>query len=163
MRKRRKLNKDGKLNSQQWGVYNYLKKYGKTDATTLAGACGYEYDLDSQKRNLSRISMFLYEDVNFINESTEIEKTIVWQVEKGVLWYWIAESYDDVKEFVNRIYFKPASNKFKKAWGLLKKAEMNGQGKCIDTRGNVIDVNTVEARSSARRFVESYMNRIFVD
>ena len=163
MRKRRILSKNGKLNSQQWSVYNYLKQYGKTDASTLAGACGYEYDLDSQKRNLSRISMFLYEDVNFINNSTEIEKTIVWKVEKGVLWYWIASNFEEVKEFVDRLYFKPASNKFKKAWGLLKKAEMNGQGKFIDTRGNVIEVNSIEAHSKARRFVESYMNSLFAN
>ena len=127
--KRRKLNKDGKLNSQQWEVYNFLKENGKTSATVLASGCGYPYDEDAYQRNLSRINQALYDDVTFINNSPELEKSIVWKVENGVLWYWLAESFEDINEFVDRVYFAPALKKLKKGWNLLKKTEKDGQGK----------------------------------
>ena len=155
MSKRRKNNADGSLNSQQWQVYNYLKEHGKVGAYELALNCGYWFDEDAQKRNLSRISMALYQDVTFINNSPMLEKPILWEVKDKVMTYWLAESYEQVKEFVYQVYFDSAFTKLKKGWGLLKKVEKNGQGKLIDLRNNPIDGTT-----RAREFVESYWKGI---
>lgn len=152
---KRKLNKDGKLNSQQWYVYNYLKENGKVMARELVEKCGYYYDEDALNRNLSRISILLYKDVEFINNSPEIEKMIIWEVENNVLYYWLATNFEEVKAFVDRLYFKPALTKLKKGWNLLKKAEKDGQGKLLSAKGDIIDEN-----SKAREYVEAFKKQI---
>lgn len=145
------MQENKKLNTRQWQVYNEIKKYPGISARTLATTLDYGIDDDAKLRNLSRASIDLYKDIEYINESPEIEKIIIWDTKSH---YKIAENYEEVKNFVNRIYVKQALKKLYKSSNLLKKAKLDGQCKLISTKGDVIDEN-----SKARPFVETFENK----
>ncbi len=92
----------------------------------------------------------VWKDINAINRSLEIEKSILFD-SKGN--FWCARSLEEVQEYVDKRYKKRAMILLARASILLYKARQNAQGKLLSVRNEPID-----KKSRARAFVESFVN-----
>jgi len=106
-------------------IIEILEKNKKVTAEYLALQCGYESDEDAVKRNLSRYSLRLYNDVVEINKSDEMY-LILWEIKKGVMYYYLATTPEEVKNLVYHKFIMPAVNKLKVGRKMLQKLKFDG-------------------------------------
>lgn len=123
-----------KLTERQTNLYLFLKENGCTSAMQIVENLNYPYDHDAAKRNLSRVSKSLYLDIEQINRQKS--ETIVWKIIDNEMYIWLASTIEEIKEWVERVYRKPALNKLTKYSRALKKLRQQGQGQLFDENGD---------------------------
>lgn len=143
------------MNSLQWKIYNIIKQKGVVSSEEICQELDIQIDDDSNKRNLSRKSLSLYKEIEKINDDPQIEKAILWNEQNQ---YWLSRSQEDTENFVNRIYRKPALKKLSKMYLLLNKGKRNGTGKLFTS-----DLQPIDEKSRARKFVESFATDLEID
>ena len=112
------------LNERQTALYNYLLENGKVNVRDICQALPTYYTLDLSERSHNPCSM-VFADADRLNADCDIEKIIIHDSEYN---FWLARDYDEVTQFVDKLYRKRALHALTKRWRLLKKARANGQG-----------------------------------
>lgn len=140
-----------KLTTRQWKTYNAIKEAtenGKTiSRRELYLLQPNEYEWNDNARTHDQC-LSIRNDVNAINDSEEIEKIVIYDAKGN---FKLAETAEEVYDFLYRVYCRVAVEKFRKMRRIKQKMSANGQGKLISTKGDVIDDN-----SKARDYVEAY-------
>ena len=106
------------------------------------------YEFEDRDGNHSNCPQ-LYEDINIINESYEIEKIIATDNNNFHLL-----SEEAAQEYANKLKTQ-ALKRLRKYWNIQKKIDNNGLQKFISTKGDPID-----EQSKARHFVEAFLNEL---
>lgn len=144
--------KDKKLTTEQWNLLNYLKSKGKTDINTIIYDLGKQngYVLNSNPKTHDPCIQ-LRHDADAITNSRETDKIVVHDRYYN---FWVADNKEETAEWAKKTFLIPAITKLKKyhlITGLLK---LDGQGRLVDLKGNVIN-----EESLARPFVETILKR----
>lgn len=143
------LHTNKKLTPQLWELYNFIKERTLTDTkTTVKDICEEfpkTYHLNSKECNFSNCPK-LYEDIDFVNSSEEIEKIII----KDHNNFYLATE-EQAKDYANRL-FNRALKTLKKYYVVDKKIKRDGQGKILSCQ-----LTPIDEQSQAREFVESFI------
>lgn len=145
-----KENKQKKLTSRKWALYNLIKhnslvEHRKTTQKEICNALkdyGYEWDDDELSHDHC---VTIWNDIKDINLSHEVDKIIISKNFK----YWIGDK-KETNAFIDRLW-SDLEPRLIRYWAYLKKVSRDGQGQLLDRKLNPIDEN-----SKARTFIESY-------
>lgn len=143
------------MTQQQWKIYDLIKSSVFISNLELCEKLGVSIDEDSVKRNLSRKSLDIQKEIESINESSLVDKPILWDAKSN---YWIARSQEDIEQFVNRIYRKPALKKLWRCYNLLNKGKKNGQGKVFSN-----DLRPINECPYAKEFIDSFATDLQIE
>lgn len=152
-----------KLTTRQWKLYDFIKftstwenRWVSQKEIVEMNPWHYMGNKDGYKWNETSHDhcATIWSDLNRINMSAEIDKIIITD---GNFNYKIAESYEEVKEFAERLYWDKAMAKLSRYGTMMKKAKADGQGKLISNQDKPID-----AKSRARRQVEAFVEKYVV-
>lgn len=142
------MQKEKKLTTRCWTLYNYIKEHGVVNTTDICRDLPEYYTLATSER-IHNPCVNVNIDVDTLNTSPEIEKIIIHDRKYN---FWLAKDEDEAVNFAEKLYKKRALKALWKYYGMLKKAESDGQGKLLSCQGNVID-----DESKARAFVEAFI------
>lgn len=146
-----------KMNARQWATYNLIKKRSEQGLETTQERVYNNYAIEDHEdgyswavgRNTHDRCLKVWEDVHFINASSEVEKIII--MDKFT--YRIATE-EEANAYFEKLREK-AIKAFSRAYNVKRKIKADGQGKLISCQGKEID-----GESKARRFVETFLKEI---
>jgi len=138
-----------------WDLYHFVKHNTimgeKTTVKDICDAFPNIYHLNAKQSNFSNCPK-LYEDIDTINDSGEVEKIIVKDNNNFHL-----ATEEEAHAYEQKLKIR-ALKLFKKYWAVHYKIASNGQGKLIGCGGDVID-----DKSKARAFTEAFIDEALQD
>lgn len=143
-----------KMNNRQWAAYNLIKSRSEMGQSVSQREICDNYSIDyhfdgyswAKGSNTHDKCLKVWQDVHFINASSEVEKIIV--MDKFT--YRLATE-EEAREYFAKLQER-AVKAFVRASNVRRKIKADGQGKLVSCQGNEID-----EESKARRFVEAFM------
>lgn len=142
------------LSTRQWRTHDLIVRNSQMGHITTQREIYENYPFDAQYRKDGYVwrdnpkvhdhCTAIWEDINKINASSKVHKIII----PKNFTYKVAESQQEVKEFVDEYYFAPAMAKLWRYSNLWRKARRDGQGRL-----------PLKDKSKEREYFESFIKQ----
>lgn len=138
-----------KMNDRQWRLFDLitLSHEQGIERLTQKDICELLPSYYAYNERPNDKCPLIWEDVDFINKSLEVDKIIV--VDKFTYRF---GSKSECEDYGNKLLIG-ALKKLKRAWAVIDKVKRDGQGKLLSNQNNPID-----DKSRAKRYIETFID-----